>query len=177
MAKRKIMAIKKITLTEDHIKLIQNIRFEAFEMGELFSLERVLSAISEIESTPETMKKFGRLRDELVRVKEQLEIISDRKECMAWGINQWSLFGGTYAMEDIALILGKFQEFIPGTEESPLGRQYPKELEDYMWGLYNDIVDNMEFIISLVLFYVDKGGLQPGTYKCKIQDKIWEKVY
>ena len=170
------MAIKKITLTEDHIKLIQNIKFESFEMGDLFSLERVLSAIGEIESTPEMMRKFGKLRDELIRVKEQLEIISDKKECYAWGINQWSLFGGTYARADIAMLIGRYQDFIPGTEESNLGKQYPKELEDYMWGLYSDISENMEYIISLVLFYLDKGGLTPGTYKCKTTDRIWEKL-
>ena len=50
-----------------------------------------------------------------------------------------------------------------------------KELEDYMWGLYSDISDNMEYILSLVQFYIDKGGLTPGTYKCKTSDKIWAK--
>ena len=150
------MAIKKITLTEDHIKLIKGLKFETFEMGDLFSV--------------------GKIRDELVRIKDQLETSSDKKECHAWGIDQWSMFGGTYAMEDIAMLIGRYQDFIPGTEESNLGKQYPKELEDYMWGLYSDISDNMEYILSLVQFYIDKGGLTPGTYRCKTSDRIWERL-
>lgn len=74
------------------------------------------------------------------------------------------------------MLIGRYQDFIPGTEESNLGKQYPKELEDYMWGLYSDISDNMEYILSLVQFYIDKGGLTPGTYKCKTSDRIWERL-
>lgn len=92
-----------------------------------------------------------------------------------WGIDQYSLFGGAYVMQDIALILGKFDQFIPGTEESPLGRQYPKELEDYWWGLYDYIYTNMEYFISLVFWSVKNGGLTPGTYKCIDTIKNWEK--
>ena len=128
------MAIKKLTLTDDLIALIQNVKFEAFDFGD------------------------------------------DPKDYhYGWGIDQYSLFGGTFVMQDIALILGKFNEFIPGTEESPLGRQYPKELEDYWWGLYDYIYTNMEYIISLVLWSVRNGGLTPGTYKCIDTIKIWEK--
>ena len=170
------MAIKKITLTEDHIKLIQNIKFETFEMGETFSTELLNDAIEEIESDKEAMKKFGLIRDRLVRAKEKLELLSELKECHAWGINQWNMFGGTFVMEDVALILGNYGDYIPGTEESPLGKQYPKELEDYMWSLYCYIYENMEYIISLVLFYMDKGGLTPGTYKCKDTEKDWTKI-
>ena len=79
------MAIKKITLTEDHIKLIKGLKFEAFEMGDLLSVGKITSAISEIESSKENMKKFGKIRDELVRIKDQIETISDKKECHAWG--------------------------------------------------------------------------------------------
>lgn len=168
--------IKKITLTEDHIKLIKNIKFDAFDMGELFNTENINYAISEIENSNENLKKFGTLRDELIRTKEQLEIASDRKECKAWGIDQWNLFGGTYVMEDVALILGHFGDFIPGTEESPLGKQYPKELEDYFWGLYLYIVENMVLIINLVFNYIDKGGITPGTYKVNTNGMIWDKV-
>ena len=130
------MAIKKIKLTEDLIRLIQNIKFEAFDF--------------ETEQPSKKNTHYG------------------------WGIDQFSLFGGTYAMEDIALILGKFDQFVPGTEESPLGRQYPKELEDYWWGLYDYIYMNMTYIINLVFWSVTKGGLKPGTYKCVDTIREWE---
>lgn len=128
------MAIKKLNLTEDIISLIQNIKFETFD-------------------------------------------INDRQEDhhFGWGIDQYSLFGGTFVMEDIALILGKFDQYVPGTEESPMGRQYPKVLEDYWWELYDYIWVNMEYIISLVLWSVKNGGLTPGTYKCIDTIKDWKK--
>lgn len=130
------MSIKKITLTEDHIKLIKNIKFEAFEFSD----------------SKKQRTHYG------------------------WGIDQYSLFGGTFAMEDIALILGKYDQYIKGTEEDPLGKAYPKELEDYWVKLFDDIYSNMEYIISLVLYYTDKGGLTPGTYKCKGEVREWTKV-
>ncbi len=129
------MAIKKIKLTEDLIRLIQNINFEAFDF--------------ETEEPDKKDRHYG------------------------WGIDQFSLFGGTFAMEDIALILGKFDQFVPGTEESPLGRRFPKVLEDYWWELYDYIYTNMEYIISLVFWSVTHGGLKPGTYKCINTIKDW----
>lgn len=167
---------KKLTLTEDHIKLIKNIKFDAFELGDLYDISPVVDAINEIESSKESMKKFGSIRDKLVNVEEHLEILSDKKECHAWGINQWNLFGGTYVMEDVALILGHFGDFIPGTEESHLGKQYPKELEDYWWGLYLYIVENMVLIINLIFNYLDKGGITPGTYQVNTNGMTWEKL-
>lgn len=128
------MAIKKLKLTEEHLKLIENIKFEPF----IFDVDT----------------KNGRF---------------------GWGIDQYSLFGGTYAMEDIALILGKWDEYIPGTETDPLGRQYPEELEKHMWDLYNDIWSNMELIINAVLYYSNKGGLTPGIYKYNTEEDIWNK--
>lgn len=128
------MAIKKLKLTEEHLKLIENIKFEPF----IFDVDT----------------KNGRF---------------------GWGIDQYSLFGGTYAMEDIALILGKWDEYIPGTETDPLGRQYPEELEKHMWDLYNDIWSNMELIINAVLYYSNKGGLTPGIYKYNTEEDTWNK--
>ena len=126
------MAYKKFTLTEDHLKLIENIKFEKF----------VFDADNE-------HGQYG------------------------WGIDQYSLFGGSYAMEDIALIFGKYDQYIKGTEEDPLGKQYPKELEDYWWKLYYDIVENLELIISALFYYSSKGGLKVGTYKFNTNTLEW----
>lgn len=127
------MSIKKISLNEDHLKLISAIRFEAFDF--------------------DTETRNGR---------------------MGWGIDQYNMFGGTYVLEDVALIIGKYDQYIKGTEEDPMGRQYPKELEDYMWELYRYIWDNMEYIIDLVFTFVSKGGLKPGDYKYTQNLKEWE---
>jgi len=168
--------VKKIVLTDEHIKLIKNIKFEEFEMGENFNTEFIQNAIEEIESSPENMKKFGLLRDQLVRAKDKIMLISDLKECNAWGINQWNLFGGTYVMEDVALILGHYEDFIPGTEESPMGKQYPKELEDHWWELYLYIVNNMTDIINIMFQFIDNGGLTPGEYVFNRKEYKWNKL-
>jgi hypothetical protein len=167
---------KKLTLTEDHIKLIKNIKFETFELGDLYDISPLVDAINEIENSNENMRKFGKLRDYLNRAQEHLEVLSDKKECHAWGINQWNLFGGTYVMEDVAMILGHYGDFVPGTEESPLGKQYPKELEDYWWGLYLYIVENLVLIISLIFNYMDKGGITAGDYQVNTDGMVWEKI-
>ena len=167
---------KKLTLTEDHIKLIKNLKFETFELGDLYDASTIADAIREIESSTENMKKFAKLRDYLNNVLEHLELLSDKKECHAWGINQWNLFGGTYVMEDVAMILGHYEDFVPGTEESPLGKQYPKELEDYWWGLYLYIVENLVLIMNLIFNYMDKGGITPGEYQIDTNEMTWEKI-
>ena len=167
---------KKLILTDEHIRLIKAIKFDAFDMGENFNTEFINNSIEEIEATPESMKKFGQLRDHLVRVKDKLNLLSDLKECHAWGVNQWNLFGGTYVMEDVALILGHYDEFIPGTEESPMGKQYPKELEDHWWDLYLYIVTNIIDIFHLIFEYIDKGGITAGEYRFDNRDYCWKKI-
>jgi len=166
---------KKITLTSEHLLLIQNINFDEFEMGELFNTEFIHNAIEDINNNPEENRKWGQLRDDLIRVEEKLDKLSELKECHAWGIDQWNLFGGTFVMEDVALILGQFDKFIPGTEESPLGRQYPKELEDHFWDLYTYIWTNLTDIMRLVLYFSNRCGLSEGTYVFDTKKGIWEK--
>ena len=129
------MAFVKIKLNEEHLKLIENIKFEKF----VFDMDT----------------RNGRY---------------------GWGIDQYSLFGGSYALEDIALILGHWDEYIRGTENDPMGRHYPEELENHMWELYHYIWDNMEHIIRLVFYFNDKGGLAPGEYKFDTNNETWKKI-
>jgi hypothetical protein len=125
------MAIKRITLTEDHLRLISNIKFEKFVLNDSAWSER-----------------------------------------FAWGIDQWNLFGGTYVLEDISMIIGKYGEAIE--IDGANGPKFNKELEDYMWEIYEYIVDNLTFIMDLVLKFSSKGGLKVGTYKCIDYELNWE---
>lgn len=179
------MAIKKITLNEDHLKLISAIRFEAFDFDEkesfskLKRLARKLALVDEVdlsEVASEDEKKKILILNEIN--KETMGEINDFNphEHIGWAIDKYNLFGGTYVLEDVALIIGKWGEFIPGTEYEPTGRRYPEELEEYMYGLYEYIVDNMVYIESLIHTFVVKGGLTPGTYKCIDRYFDWEKV-
>lgn len=126
------MAIIKITLTEDMLKLISNIHY-----GEVPQLD------------------------------------SNRKT-VAYGIDFNSLYGGS-TLEDVAYILGRYNEHIPGTEEDFLGADFPKEAKEYMLGLHMYIVDHIVDIEELVHWFANKGGLKPGTYKCKSNERLWER--
>lgn len=92
------------------------------------------------------------------------------------GIDPNSVYGGTFVMEDVALCIGKFDQYIKGTEEDYDGRKYPQELEDYMWELHSYIWDNLEYIESLVHQFITEGGLTPGKYVCKDYEKYWKKI-
>lgn len=129
------MAYKTIKLTEDHIKLLKNIKFEKF--------------IFDIESR---MGRFG------------------------WGIDQYSPWGSSYPIEDIAFILGEFDKAIPGSENEIAGRYFPPELQKRLLDLYDEITVDMEYFFSLLISFTDKGGLTPGTYRCHPRLKDWEKI-
>ena len=166
------MALKKITLTNEHILLIQNLSFQAFSFGEELPILPIMRSIEEIESMPkEEAKKFSRLSSALFDVKNSLNEYNDVASQNGWGINQWNMFGGTYVMEDVAMITGHYNEAI---DDGATGKVYPKELEDHMWELYLYIEENMEYIMKLVLWSITNGGLKPGTYKTRDMGINWE---
>ena len=129
------MAFKKITITEDHIKLLQAIKFESF----IFDGD----------------SRNGRF---------------------AWGIDQYAPWGGNFPIEEIALILGHWGDAIPESIDDYDGRKFPVELQNKFHDLYDDMTENMEFMFSLLIYYTDKGGLTPGTYKCNPRIKEWTKI-
>ena len=128
------MAIIKINLTEDSLKLISNIHFE------------------------------------------KVPSLKGAQYPMTWGIDYYSLYGGSYLFEDVSLILGRYDERIKDTEEDALGPRFKPEFEDYMTKLHEYIIDNLEYIEDLVHYYCNKGGLTAGTYKCISSAKNWEKI-
>ena len=178
------MAIKKITLNEDHLKLISAIRFEVFDFDEkesfskLKRLARKLKLVDAVELSEVSQEERNR-----IKVLNELndDIMNDINnfnphEHIGWAIDKYNIFGGTYVLEDVALIIGKWGDFIPGTEYEPTGRRYPEELEEYMYGLYEYIIDNLVYIESLIHTYAVKGGLTAGTYKCVDYRLDWERV-
>lgn len=106
----------------------------------------------------------------------ELPNMEEKRYPLTWGIDFYSLYGGSFVFEDIAYILGRYDEHIKGTEEDAMGPRFPKELEDYMWELHSYIVNNIGYIEDLVHYYCNKGGLTEGTYKCHSNAKDWEKV-
>lgn len=90
------------------------------------------------------------------------------------GIDFTSLYGGSFVFEDISYILGLYDKHIPDTENSFLGPEFPKDVEDYMWETHCYIVEHIRDIEDLVHQFVNRGGLVPGTYVCKANERIWE---
>jgi hypothetical protein len=101
------MAYKKITITDDHIKLLQAIKFESF----IFDGD----------------SRNGRF---------------------AWGIDQYAPWGGNFPIEEIALILGHWDDAIPESIDDYDGRKFPTELQNKFHDLYDDITENMEFMFG-----------------------------
>jgi hypothetical protein len=129
------MAIKKLTLTEDHIKLIRAMNPVKFEFDD-----------------------------------------DSKNAHIGVGYDNFSIWGGSYLYEDIALVLGFFEESLEGTENDYTGRRYSPEREAYMNELYDFFDENLFYIESLVHQFCDKGGLTPGTYKCIDYQLNWEKI-
>lgn len=129
------MALKKLTVTDEHVKLLQAVKFESF----------VFDGDS----------RNGRI---------------------GWGVDQYGPWGGNFPIEDIALILGYWEQTIPGTEDDYDGRKFPDEIHDHLFDLYNDITNNFELYFKLLIYMTDKGGLTPGTYKCNPRLNEWTKV-
>ena len=154
MAKRK----KTLTLTDKHIALISNIKFEKFVLDDKQHYQQFKNMVNDLKlSENETFKEYNKT------ILEELHGFEPQSR-FGWGCDQWSLFGGTYLLEDIAMILGYFNQAIENSETLATGRRFPQELEEEMYDLYDYICENMEDIFVLVLTFVGNGGITPGTY-------------
>ncbi len=120
------MAIKRLKLTEEHLKLISSIK------------------VDEMDDYNVVICKNG-------------------------------IYGGTHLIEDLALILGHWDEAIENTKEDADGRAFPDELEKHMLEVHTYVIDNLLLIETLVHQFAFKGGLTSGVYKCKDNELIWEK--
>lgn len=92
-----------------------------------------------------------------------------------YGLDLNSLYGGSFLLEDISFIIGRYGEHIPGTEDDAMGPSFPHELEEYMFEMHAYLINNLPYIEDLVHQFAMKGGLTEGEYKCKDYERIWEK--
>lgn len=111
-----------------------------------------------------------------IHFKKLPDLNSSTKQQLNWGIDFFGLYGGSFVLEDVSRIIGRYDEHIKDTEEDPLGVQFPKDVEDYMWSIHSYVVENIEWIEDLVHWYSNKGGLVEGTYKCKNYEKVWKYI-
>jgi hypothetical protein len=158
---------KKLVLTDEHLLLISNIKFEKFVFDDKEHYCKLKNLASELMLTND--KNFEDYNKVLL---QEIDNFNPHSR-FGWGCDQWSLFGGTYVLEDIALILGCFDQALEHSENLPTGRRFPVELEVKMYSLYEYIYENLEDIFTLVLSMSNKGGITPGTYE--LIDYVWTK--
>ena len=130
------MATLKITLTEDVLKLVSNIRF----------------------------KEYTKYEED------------DQRDHIGYEIDLNSLYGGDFVLEDISFILGMYDRHIVDTEEDFDGPKFNEDDTKYMYELHDFVVDNLNNIEEILHQMIFKGGIKPGTYKCKDWQHIWEYV-
>ena len=92
-----------------------------------------------------------------------------------YAIDLNSLYGGNFVFEDIARILGFYEQVIENTETMSTGPRFPQEIEDYMWETHCYILDNLHYIEQILHQYCAKGGITAGTYTSKHNELIWTK--
>ena len=163
MAKRK----KTLTLTEEHIALIAHVKFEKFVFDDKEHLSRLKGLVDNLILDENEKKK--EYNNQLL---EEIHNINPHSR-FGWGVDQWNLFGGTYVLEDVAMILGYFDQAIENSETLATGRRFPEELEEKMFNLYEYICDHFEDILVLTFVFAGQGGLVPGTYE--YVDYQWSK--
>ena len=96
------------------------------------------------------------------------------KELPVYGIDMNSLFGGAFLLEDIARILGMYDEYvIKGTECDAIGPSFRKDVEDYFFIISTYIYDNLEDIETMIHYFSNKGGLKSGIYEYSRKTGLW----
>lgn len=79
------------------------------------------------------------------------------------GYDSVNPYGGSYLIEDIAMILGHWDKAVPGTERDYDGRKFGLELEQELYELHMYLMDNFKFILSIMGQYIVK-GVKEGEY-------------
>ena len=96
-------------------------------------------------------------------------------EIPRWGLDYNSIYGGSFLLEDLALILGFYDKVLPETIENADGPRYPEEIEDRMLAAHRFVIENMKEIEEIIHQFVVKGGITAGTYKCEHDIRLWER--
>lgn len=153
MAKKR----KTLTFTDEHIALISNVKFEKFVFDDKEHYAHFKNLVNDLKLAND-MGEYN------TPILEELHGFNPHSR-FGWGCDQWNLFGGTYILEDISMILGYFDQAIENSDTLATGRRFPEELEEKMYSLYEYICDNFEDIMTLVFTFAGTGGIYAGTYE------------
>lgn len=146
------MARRKITLNEDHITLLKNMRM--IEINNVYEQENVFE---ENEKT-----------NELVEVEKYIKV--DGKYI---GYDTFEMYDGFHRYEAIALLLGKLSYNDFNNHNPMIGLHISDEVLEYVIEIDNYIMDNFLTIDSIVKQYLSV-GLKPGIYTEDTITREWK---
>lgn len=174
------MAKKRITFTEDHLKLISALKFSKIKNGVKIKVDDEDSEITKNYGNRYTITYMpkdseGNIIFEKVRDTNVKLSCADNDGENIYGVDLYQLYHGTYLYEDMALILGKTDHVIPETLEDPLGARYDEETMSYFYELDEFITTHIQDIFEILLQFCLE-GIEPNVeYWCHDFDHIWKK--
>lgn len=101
------------------------------------------------------------LTEEHIKLMSQFR--NERIDDIYIGYDTINPYGGSYLMDDLAMILGYWDKAVPGTENDYDGRKFGLENEQKMIEVHTYLMDNMQYILSIMVQFVTR-GVKPGTY-------------
>jgi hypothetical protein len=116
------------------------------------------------------MKIKINLTEEHIKLIKEFRV--ERIDDIYTGFDTIDPYGGSYVMEDIAMILGYWDQAIEGTEKDYDGRKFGFENEQKMINIHNYVVENMSYILSIIIQFVTE-GIKPGLYTSSDTNIHW----
>ena len=162
------MARISIEFTEDQIKVIKWLRFKSLsvrhEKSNLQPLINTLSSIMEGLSLDESEEyEINEILHQLMLANKTSMALCKEDEDKYYGFDTYDFFDGAPYMEQVALILGRNNDIVEGTEENYGGAKFSKETTEYIDELMTFINDNLVNIEEVILQRCDKGGILPES--------------
>lgn len=104
-----------------------------------------------------------RLNEEHIKLINNFKV--ERINDIHIGFDTINPYGGSYLFEDLAMILGFWDKAIENSENDFIfGRRFGIDNEKIMIDVHNYLMDNFEFILSIIIQFSCSGGVKPGLY-------------
>lgn len=172
------MARIRLVLKPEHIALAKSLRIQELKSRE-YCLDGHLGEISDNISQLISNGKESISSDDMELFRKIMSIVS--REFMKIksaptssniGIDTYGMYMGSDLYEDMARILGVYDQVIPESVESPLGVRFPDEIMN-MLAEYDDfMVKNLVYIEEIIHQFCEE-GVKPGKYSCIDSVRIW----
>lgn len=114
--------------------------------------------------------KINITEDHIKLIKEfRIERIND----IYVGFDTINPYGGSFLMEDLAMILNYWDKAVEGTEKDYDGRKFGLENEQKMLDIHMYLMNNFELILSIMTQFITI-GIKPGLYTAIDYNLHWE---